>query len=551
MLSKLSIKNYAIIKDINIDFQSGFSVITGETGAGKSILLGAISLLLGQRADSSILNNREKKCIIEGVFTLSGKVDLKTFCEANDLDYEDPTVLRREITETGKTRAFINDTPVSLSVLREVGILLIDIHSQHSNLDLGKHQFQLNVVDWFGDLGKQLTDYQSHYKALKHSIDRYNTLKEKAKKERDDLDYFQFQFNQLNEANLVEDEQSKLETEQEMLTHSEEIKNGLCSISQLLDNENFSVLLSLKDAIHTCSKIKNYYPEALQMQSRIESAYLDLNDMSSEMDSKIENIEFDPQRLEQISSRLDLIYNLEQKHRVSTISDLLNIKKELSNHLTEIATFNDELERLQKDIDTQRSVVEQKAEDLTKRRCEQIPKIEKEVLEYLEQLGMANSTFKIHIEKLEEPANTGFDSITFLFSANKGSKVEEISKVASGGELSRLMLAVKSVIAKAKTLPTIIFDEIDTGISGDIASRMAKILLNMSQFLQVINITHLPQIASKGEHHFHVQKKDVDDHVETNVILLDEKERINEIAKMLSGDQLTDEAILNAKSLLK
>lgn len=551
MLSKLSIKNYAIIKDLTIDFQSGFSVITGETGAGKSILLGAISMLLGQRADSSILNIQGKKCVIEGTFVLSGKINLKPFFIANDLDYENSTVLRREITETGKTRAFINDTPVSLTTLRELGLQLVDIHSQHSNLDLNKHQFQLNVIDWYGDLTEQLADYQNLYKEFRLNISKYNVLKEKAEKEKADLDYFQFQYNQLKESNLAEDELSQLESEQEMLTHAEDIKNGLVTILQLFDNENTSVLLSLKDAVNICSKIKNYYSEAQQILDRINNSYLDLKDLASDLGTKAERIEFDPQRLENISQRLNLIYNLLQKHRVSTVSELIEIQKGLESKLEGITSSDKELYRLGKEIEKQRSLVEQKAKALTKRRCEQIPKIEKEILEYLDQLGMPNSAFNIHIEELEEPINTGIDSVTFLFSANKGIKAEEISKVASGGELSRLMLAVKSVIAKAKTLPTIIFDEIDTGISGDIASKMAKILLNMSQFLQVINITHLPQIASKGEHHFRVHKKDIEDHVETDVTLLEETARIDEIAKMLSGDHITDEARLNAISLLK
>jgi DNA repair protein RecN (Recombination protein N) len=550
MLSKLSIKNYALIKDLSIDFQSGFSVITGETGAGKSILLGAISLLLGQRADSSLLNNTNSKSVIEGWFNITGKLNLKPFFEANDLDYDDPIVLRREISESGKSRAFINDTPVSLTTLRELGLQLVDVHSQHSNLDLGKRQFQLNIIDWYGDLESKLEDYKTAYYELKKIQSQHKSLQEKASKEKADLDYFQFQYNQLNEAKLSENEQVELENELQLLTHSEEIKNGLTHVGQLFDNETFAILPALKESIQVLNKLKNHFHDAEAMVQRIDTAYVDLSDLAAEMDYKTERIEHNPVRLEWISQRLDLIFSLQQKHRVATVSELLQLEKELKQKIDQISSFDEELAELEQKMAKNQKIVENKAEELTKERKKHAPSIEKHVIDFLVQLGMPNTVFNIHFEPLTEFGPQGADSITFLFSANKGSRPEEISKVASGGEMSRLMLALKSVVAKAKTLPTIIFDEIDTGISGEIAGKMAKILQDMSTHLQVINITHLPQIASKGKHHYQVFKRDLNDRTETSMVVLNDEERLEEIAKMLSGDLVTPEALSNARALL-
>lgn len=550
MLSKLSIKNYALIKNLSIDFQSGFSVITGETGAGKSILLGAISLLLGQRADSSLVSNSESKTVIEGTFNITGKLNLKPFFEANDLDYEDPIVLRREISDTGKSRAFINDTPVSLTTLRELGLQLVDVHSQHSNLDLGKRQFQLNIIDWYADLEQKLNDYQTEYYKLKNIQNQYKILQEKAAKEKADLDYFQFQYNQLAEAKLLENEQVMLENELQLLTHSEEIKMGLAHVSQLFENETFAILPALKESLQVLNKLKSHFHDAEAMVQRIDTAYVDLSDLAAELEQKNERIEHNPDRQELVSQRLDLIFSLQQKHRVGTVAELLQIEADLKQKIDQISSFDEELSQLEETMNKCSKVVRTKAEGLSKDRIKHAPAIEKHVIEFLVQLGMPNTLFNIHFEALPEFGPQGSDSVTFLFSANKGSRPEEISKVASGGEMSRLMLALKSVVAKAKTLPTIIFDEIDTGISGEIASKMAKILVDMSMHLQVINITHLPQIASKGAHHYKVFKRDLNDRTETSMVELNNDERLEELAKMLSGDLITPEALSNARALM-
>lgn len=550
MISSLLIKNYAIIKELNVNFTQGFCVITGETGAGKSIIMGALGLILGQRADTSALNNSEEKCIIEGKFLLNGKIDLTNFFKQNDLDFENPIVLRREITPLGKSRAFINDTPVSLNLLRELGLNLIDIHSQHSNLDLGKHQFQLNVIDWFGSLEALLNDYSVAYKEYRRIELKLKEITEKSNQSKADFDYYEFQFKQLNEAKLVDGEQQILEKEQEYLTHSEEIKSGLNQVYQLLDREDQSIIVQMKEAVNVMNKLISFLPEAKLLHERLESQFIELRDIANECELLAEKTEYDPARLEEISFRLDTIYMLEQKHRVDSIAELISIRDEFDLKLQAVASFEEELLKLKQGLADQKSALNSIANKLTKARKAQVSSLQQEIITYLQLLGMPNATFTVDISAKEDFSPTGIDEVSFLFNANKGGQPEEINKVASGGELSRVMLAIKSVIAKSRALPAIIFDEIDTGISGEIASKMGNILKEMSQFMQVINITHLPQIASKGDSHLFVYKNDTAIGVETGMKLLDNDERVIEIAKMLSGDNPSLEAIANAKSLL-
>jgi DNA repair protein RecN (Recombination protein N) len=552
MLSSLSIKNYAIIRDLEVAFNPGFCVLTGETGAGKSIIMGALGLILGQRADKSMLNNDSGKCIVEGKFIVNDIIaeKLKIFFNNNDLDFEVPVILRREITPSGKSRAFINDTPVQLSVIRELGLNLIDIHSQHSNLELGNHVFQLNVVDWYCDHEKLMDKYKIVYSEMRALQKKYNKIAEAAEQSKTDLDYYTFQFKQLEEADLVGGEQEELEKEHELLSHSEEIKTGLGNVYQLLDNGEFDVLSQLKEAVSIMQGLGDFFPEAKELHSRLESQHIELQDFSGECERLAELTEYDPSRLEVVNDRLNAIYSLQQKHRVETVAELIALRDVFDNKIQDAESYDEQLEKLNGEIDEIRKQVELFAGKLHDSRMKALPGITEEIQGYLSQLGMPNAKLHIDIAKRKGFSNTGNDDVYFLFSANKGVAPEEINKVASGGELSRLMLAIKTVVARSKALPAIIFDEIDAGISGEIASKMARILAQMANYMQVINITHLPQIASKGTAHYCVFKNDINERVETDIRQLTEKERVIEIAKMLGGDPPQEAAIINAKALL-
>lgn len=550
MLSTLSIKNYAIIKKLDVHFAKGFCVITGETGAGKSIIMGALGLILGQRADSAVLNNNEGKCVVEGRFSVNSNNKLALFFEQNDLDYEVPIVLRREITSSGKSRAFINDTPVQLNLIRELGVQLIDIHSQHSNLELGKRQFQLNVIDWYAGHETLLQNYAEGYKKFKKLERQREDIAEIAAQSKADLDYYEFQFKQLDEASLKDGEMEELELELEVLTHSEEIKTGLNKVYQLLDGEEYDVLTKLKEAVSTMQKLVVYLPNANELHKRLESQFLEMRDIATECEILAEKTEHDPQRLELISDRLNFLYSLQQKHRVDRIGGLIALRNQFDDKIQQSASYDDELEKLDKALLASKNDLTQFASILTASRVKQFPALTKEIAAYLQQLGMPNGVFDIEINKKDDFSPSGIDEVFFLFSANKGGQLEEINKVASGGELSRLMLAIKTVVAKSKALSAIIFDEIDSGISGEVALKMGNILLNMSRYMQVINITHLPQIASKGENHYQVYKNETIESTETGIRELANDERIIEIAKMLSGANPNDAAIENAKSLM-
>jgi DNA repair protein RecN (Recombination protein N) len=550
MLVNLSIRNYAIIKELNVEFAPGFCVVTGETGAGKSIIMGALSLILGQRADTSVLKNQEEKCVVEGRFFLLGKNDLELYFEENDLDFEETIMLRREITSTGKSRAFINDTPVQLPLMRELGLKLIDIHSQHSNLELGNRQFQLNVIDWYGGNNELLKNYSVHYLELKKVENSYRELSGEAQQAKADIDYFEYQFKQLEETRLIEGEQELLEQEQEVLTHAEEIKTGLNQVHQLLDRDEQSVIVELKEAVTIMRKMASFLPAAERLFERLESQFIESRDIADECSILADKTEHNPSRLEEVTLRLDTLYSLLQKHRVGSIAELISLRDEFDAKLQAAASYDEELERLKHLVIELKEKVSEAADELHLKRLSLLPTFENEVADYLQQLGMPNGQFNIELKRKAEFSALGSDEVYFLFTANKGGQLEEINKVASGGELSRLMLAIKTVVAKSKALPAIIFDEIDSGISGEIALKMGMILKSMSQFMQVINITHLPQIASKGDSHYHVYKNETAEGAETGMRLLTSEDRIIEISKMLSGEKPSPAAIANAKALL-
>lgn len=553
MLTSLHIQNYALIDRLDIEFEAGFSVITGETGAGKSIILGAIALLLGQRADSKSLKTGAAKCVIEAHFNLSA-YDMKGYFDENDLEYDETEcILRRELTATGKSRSFINDTPATLAQMKELGEHLIDIHSQHQNLLLGKEGFQLNVVDIMANDISELTDYKktfSRWKALSTELSR---LQEEAERSRADEDYLTFQLEQLDQLNLREGEQEELENEADRLNHAEEIKNSLYSASQYFNPEDGSgILSSLKEAQRQLRDITHVYPIATELYERVESCLIELKDVSDEIDSSMEEVEFNPTRLEQVNERLNQLYTLEQKHHVRLDSELLALAEDFRQKLNAITSYDERIAELSREKEDAYKLLIRQASVLTNLRQKAATHIEKQLTEHLIPLGMPNVQFKIEFAQRKEPDNRGMDSVTFLFSANKNGKLQDIAQVASGGEIARVMLSLKALIAGAVKLPTIIFDEIDTGVSGKIAERMAFIMHEMAQSdRQVISITHLPQIASRGTTHYRVYKEDNDEGTTSHLIRLNEEERVTEIAHMLSGEDLTDAAIKNARELLK
>jgi len=550
MLTRLRIQNYALIRELDVDLRPGFSIITGETGAGKSILLGALSLILGQRADSSVLKDKSVKCVVEAVFRVDG-LGLEELFLANDLDFDNFVIFRREINPAGKSRAFINDSPVMLKTMQDIGIRLIDIHSQNQNLELNNQAFQLMVVDICAGNQELLVTYKENYKDFRKLISDLAEAESMAEKSKADLDYFQFQFDQLYKAALTENEQELLEKELEILTHAEEIKAGLSNVSELLNGENISALIQVKTSIGLITKLNNFLPDAKGLSQRLESLYVDLKDVADEADSIGEKVEYDPDRIGSINERLDLIYSLLQKHHVKSVDELIVLRNALEAKILAVSSNEEEIQRLVQLKDLKKSEVEDLSNRLSVKRQSVVNEIEMRVIRQLLQLGMPNSKFKVEISSLLSPGTHGMDTVSFLFTANKNGVLCEISKVASGGEMSRVMLAIKALISKSKALPTIIFDEIDAGVSGDIAERMGIILKEISADMQVINITHLPQIAAKGDHHFLVYKQDSESETTTRLKLLTKSERIEELAKMLSGENITAAAILNAEELLK
>ncbi|MDY6799975.1 MAG: DNA repair protein RecN [Bacteroidota bacterium] len=549
MLQSLNVHNYALINELSIDFNKGLNIITGETGAGKSILMGALSLILGQRADTSVLKDKNKKCIVEAKFNIKS-YRLQTFFDENDLDYDDITIIRREITDNGKSRAFINDTPVNVSVLKDLSTHLVDIHSQHESLLLGDENFQMALVDSFARHHALLHQYYEKYEEYHQVQSEYNQFISNAEKAKSDLDYLQFQYGQLEALKLREGEQDELEEELEKLNHAEEIKLNLSKSFQLLNEEEFSIISNLKEAKNALNAIEKYLRESEDLNKRMESVYIELQDISNEIEQLNESIEYDPTRIEFIRERLDSIYAQQQKHKVATVGELLQIKTDLETQIDNINSFDFRYDELKNKLKIKKNELIQLAQQISENRKQIIPELEQKITRKLILLGMPNAAFKIKQVPVDDFLPTGNEMIKFMFSANKNVAPEEIEKVASGGEISRLMLSLKSILVENKTLPTIIFDEIDAGTSGEIADKMGVIIKQMSSKMQVINITHLPQIASKADFHYLVYKKDNHQTTNTYIKLLDKDERINEIAKMLSGKELTDAAIQNAKVLL-
>jgi len=549
VLKSLSIKNYALIDSLEIDFYSELNILTGETGAGKSILLGAIGLLIGQRAETNVLRNKSEKCSAEGTFDVRN-YNLQIFFTENELDYDDVTILRREITPQGKSRAFINDTPVNVKVLHDLGLKLIDIHSQHQNLDLNEKRYQLQIVDLVAGNEDLLKNYLSGYRnylSLQEQLNKTLSLAEQAKK---DLDYYQFQHTQLSDAKLKTGEQYELEHSLEKLTHAEEIKTVFGQVYQTLSEEERSALSILKDNLNSISKLKDILPEATQLFERLESAYLEIKDIAQESFAIEERTGNDPETIEKVNQRLDLIYSLQQKHRVKTVAELLEIQANFEAKIELVSSYDQDIERLQHEISVLKKMLEDQAGKISKRRHAVANQIDDKIVEVLQSIRIPNAHLQLRFNKLDQLNSTGFDEVNFMFSANKNQELQEIGRIASGGEISRVMLAIKTLIADARQLPTIIFDEIDAGVSGEVAVKMGLILKQLAQTVQVLNITHLPQIAAKGKHHYKVYKYDNHEQTFTSIKELTENERIEEIAQMLGGENYSATTMKAAKELL-
>ena len=550
MLRSLYIQNYALIDKLNISFERGFSVITGETGAGKSIILGAIGLLLGQRADVRTIRPNTSKCVIEAHFDISS-YGMRPFFDEQELEYDDECILRRELYASGKSRAFINDTPASLAQMKELGEQLVDVHSQHQNLLLNKEGFQLNVLDILSHNDNALSVYQKVYKEWKQAQGDLEALIARAEQAKSDEDYIRFQLEQLDEARLEAGEQEELEQEAETLSHAEEIKAGLYKATQLLDADDGGSLDALKECRGVMDGLRGVYAPAGELAERLNAVYIELKDIAHEMSNNEEEVEFNPERLEEVNSRLNLIYSLQQKHRVSTVDELLALADDYRAKLSAIVSSDEDIEHMRQQCEALYKEVVRMAVGLTEARTRAARLVEQQMASRLIPLGMPNVRFVVEMGQRKEPGMYGMDTVTFLFSANKNGALQSISSVASGGEIARVMLSVKAMIAGAVKLPTIIFDEIDTGVSGEIADRMADIMQEMGDGgRQVISITHLPQIASRGRVHYKVYKQDNENETNSHIRRLADSERVEEIAHMLSGATLTEAALDNARELL-
>ena len=551
MLQSLFIQNYALIEKLDIRFMSGFSVITGETGAGKSIILGAIGLLLGQRADVKSLRTGASKCIIEARFDVSA-YGMQPFFAHHELEYEPECILRREVYASGKSRAFINDTPASLSQMKELGEQLIDVHSQHQNLLLNQEGFQLNFIDILAHNDHLLSQYRECYQAWKQHTRRLQELIEQAAQSKADEEFVRFQLQQLDEAALQADEQEELEQEAETLSHAEEIKGALYKAEQLLLGDEGGLLPALKEGYTSLRSVSRYHASLQELAQRAESSYIELKDIAQELALQNEKIGFNPVRLDEVNTRLNLLYTLQQKHRVSTVGELMALADEFRNRLTGITSLDEEIATLTESCETLRQEVIRLAGELTESRRPVAAAAEQEMASRLALLGMPNVRFRVELGQRKEVGPSGQDTVTFLFSANKNGQLQNITSVASGGEIARVMLSVKAMIAGAVQLPTIVFDEIDTGVSGEIADRMADIMHEMGAAnRQVISITHLPQIAARGAAHYKVYKEDNDTETNSHIRLLTAEERVEVLAHMLSGATLTEAALNNARALLQ
>jgi len=550
MLRRLTVKNYAIIRELDMDFGEGFTIITGETGAGKSILVGALGLVLGERADTSVLLSKEEKCVVEADFNIRG-YDLEELFEASGVDYDDDAILRREITPAGKSRAFINDTPVTLGIMKELGDRLIDVHSQHQTLLLGTSMFQMRVIDAYAGTSNLFRDYTVVYKKLLSVRREYEAASVGADRAKADYEYYIHQLEELNAARLVKGEQEEMEKEQEMLSNAGEIKEALTSAASALSGDDISGLSLLRMVRGNLTRISGWLPEAGELEKRLEATLVDLNDIAYEVEKLNDRTAADPGRLEYVTGRLDTIYSLMQKHRCKDLEELLTKHRQIEENVVTLADIDGVIGVMKKNADDLYREVLRLAGQISLARRKAAAPLAGEITKMLHVLGMPYAGFQARITSLSEPGPSGLDKADFLFSANRQVEPEELSHVASGGELSRVMLCLKSILASSSGLPAIIFDEIDSGVSGEVASMVGNILADMGKSMQVINITHLPQVASKGTVHYHVYKEESDHSTITRVKLLNNEERVTEIARLLSGSSITDAAIRNARELLK
>lgn len=551
MLQHLTIQHYALIEHLDIDFHRGFSVITGQTGAGKSIILGALNLLLGGRADAKAIQTGEKKCMVEASFAIED-LKIEPFFANNDIDYDaHDCIIRREVLQSGKSRAFINDTPVSASKLKELGASLIDIHSQHQNLLIRNEHFLINTLDIMAAQPQLVSSYKCLYGQCRQAEIALEQLQQCAAKGRADQEFMQFQLKQIDDAQLQVDEQQSLEEEQQILSHAEEIKQGLFIARNLLTNEESSLSQQLRLAIEALENITDSFDNAKGLADRLRSTRIELDDIEAELETEADRIEYDPTRLGFVEERLNIIYELEQKHNVTSISELLSIADKLRTNLDAIENVDEDIKRQTAEVARIKALRDKTAAQLTASRKKAANVMQQELIEALHVLGMPNVQMEMDITPRTEPDATGADKVTFLFSANKNVPKQDVSAIASGGEIARLMLALKALIAKRTSLPTIVFDEIDTGVSGTMAERMAQVMQQIAETCQVICITHLPQIAALGSYHFRVYKEDNGDSTRSHIIQLNNEDRVEEIAHMLSGETITEAAINNARALLK
>ena len=551
MLSRLLIKNYALIDNLDISFDKGLNIITGETGAGKSILMGALGLILGNRADGKQFFNDDKKCIIEGYFSIAN-YDLTAFFSENDLEYEEETIIRREISLDGKSRAFVNDSPVNLTTLKSLGERLIDIHSQHATLQINTEEFQLFVLDAIASNAPLLENFRSELQQLRQLDKKLKTLKEESRTAHAELDYNQFLFDELEKLNVREGEVKELEAEQSQLENAEEIKRALLASNYLLSEAEQNVLTLLKDSMQQIQQASRYFTDAEDLANRLQSAHIEIKDVAAEIANQEAEIQLDENRLNEVNSRLSDIYSLLKKHRLDSEAELIQLRNELEEKLQVALNHDEILAKLENERKAQEEVVLTLGKQIHQKRTSAISQVEKAVQDTLAHVGMSNAKLNIQLtpQMLEKASSKGLDTVQFLFSANKGQALQPIHKVASGGELSRVMLAIKSLVAHNSSLPTIIFDEIDTGISGEVALRVGEVMQELAGNMQVLAITHLPQIASKGTSHFKVYKEDREEKTRSNIVLLNRDERVYEIAQMLSGASPGEAALANAASLL-
>lgn len=549
MITTLAIKNYALIEDIRVDFNEGLTIITGETGAGKSILLGALALLLGKRADLGSVKDASKKCVVEGHFSI-GNYSLENVFEENDLDYEPQTIIRREILPGGKSRAFVNDTPVALAQLQALSPYLLDVHSQHETLEIVSENFQMEVIDALAGNSSLLRSYKSQHENFKKASEELSALKLQKENASKELDYNTFLYNELQQASLKKTNQQELEETYETLNNSEAIQEALANVNGLLESEQIGALQTVKEARTVLGRIKGFSKTFEEFWERLNSIIIEMEDISSATSNAAEKIEADPEMLFQVNEKLQTLYKLQQKHTVSTVSELIEIEEKLEEKVTTTLGMDDKIESLEKQKAELQKIALKTAEELHNKRENAIPTLKKKLEEILLPLGLPNAQFQFELSASKDFKSNGTDTLQLLFTANKGLAFGSLKKVASGGEMSRIMLAIKAVLAEYKNLPTIVFDEIDTGVSGEIANKMANIMQRMSKAMQLLSITHLPQIAAKGDHHIKVYKEDKNEVTTTHLKILNDDERIVEIAQMLGGKNVSEAAIANAKELL-